>query len=389
MDVGGYLAAAGLEERRPKEALAAYRRLRRAQTRFSGRLLVAGPLVAGAAALAGLALAALVPSLGPQLLCASLLLVGVGGVSALDLRWYREGLRSKARFRGMAGSLGERRIEPGEIVLAWVMMTIAAPLVPLLQIAIVVIGGAVIGGVVTAPAAVFLMATQGLDYFGALEAIPEIARNGLWFAGAIVVGGFVLLDLPARPGPLVLRQVRELPEAVKQSWKRLGVLAAGAALGIGLVQVWNGDGGDVAVALACGGAVAYGAAMGLVRAWTEDDNIFVTICRIGEGRCLLAAGRWGAASRILWQRARDPGEHVPKVLEHVAHGTLQVAYAASVGRRSRAAHVAEARDRLTAGRLALGESREPAYQDLFADALGRLQGLVRSREVGSAAGEPA
>ena len=51
--------------------------------------------------------------------------------------------------------------------------------------------------------------------------------------------------------------------------------------------------------------------------------------------------------------------------------------------------IAEARDRLTAARIALGESREPAYHDLFADALAKLQGLVRAAEGHGDRGQPA
>lgn len=381
MDVGGYLAAAGREEQRPREALAAYRRLRRSETRFDGRLLVAGPLVVAAAVLLGLGLAALFPSIGRYLLCGCLVLVGMGGLSALDLRWYREELRSKARFRGMAGHVGERRLGRDELLLAWVMGTAMGPLAAVLQLGIIFIGGAIAAGVVSLPAAIVLMVTRGLDYPGALDSMPTLVRDGLWLVAAIVVSGFVLLDLPARPGPLVARQLHELPMAVVLSWQRLCVFAAGATLGVGLILVWNGEGGAGAGVAACVGAVAYGVAMGLVRAWTEGDNIFVTLCRIGEGRCLLAIGRWGAASRILWRRAADPGEHVPNVLEHVAWGTLEIAYASSVGRKSRAARVSEARDRLTAARIALGESQEAAYRDLFEDALAKLQGLVRTHEL--------
>ncbi len=385
MDVGGFLAAAALEERRSKEALAAYRRLRASQTRFDGRLLVAGPLAAGGAALLGLLLAALVPSLGRYLLCVCLVVVGLGAVSALDIRWYRDALRSKARFRGMAGGVGERRLGRDELFIAWVGGIVVAPLAGLLQLALIVIGGAIVAAIVSAPVVIVLMATRGLDYTGALEQIPTMARDVLWTVSAVVVSGFVLLDLPARPGPLVLRQLHELPMAVALSWQRVLVFATSAILGVGLILVWSGEGGQAAVAAACLGAVGYGLAQGAARAWSERDNIFVTLCRLGEGRCLLAMGRWGAASRILWRRARDPGEHVPKVLEHACWGTLEMAHASSVGRKGRAGHVAQARERLTAARIAMGESEEAAYRELVADALTKLQALIRSMEAGTGA----
>ena len=379
MDVGSYLAATELEEQRPKQALRAYRKLRRAQMRFDGRLLVAAPIAAAAAAGLGLLLARIFPSVGRYVLCACLVLVGLGAVSAFDSRWYRATLRSKSRFRGMAGGLGQRKITPLELLLGW-LTGLLLPLVHLLSAGLIVLGGALVSAVITLPAVIAIMITQHVGYISALDSIPQAVREGVWYATATVVGAFFLLDLPPRPGPIVVRQLRELPMAVALSWVRLLAFVTGTTLCVGIFQVWRGAWGEASVALAIVALVAYAVVIGLTRAWSEKDNIFVTLCRLGEGRCLLATGRWGSASRILWRRAQDPTEQVPKTLEHGCWGTLQCAYAASVPKRRREYHLKEARDRLTAAKVALGEAEETAYRNLFADALAKLQALVRAME---------
>ena len=115
-------------------------------------------------------------------------------------------------------------------------------------------------------------------------------------------------------------------------------------------------------------------------AWHERDNILVTLCRIGEGRCLTALGEWGDACPLLRDRSTDPGEHVPATLGHLAYATLE--YAQAMSPRGRAqSRVRAARDRLSkrgSTSVRTGNRRTR----LCRDGIAKLQVLLRKAEAG-------